>query len=75
MEHECDGDTSCTWRTWNYPQRIFKGTGRLGNKRKSGNHPDYSIIKIDQNTEKSPRDLRILVVTQTPMKNYHLTLM
>ena len=30
--------------------------GRLGNQRTSEDHPDYSIIKIDQNSEKSPRD-------------------
>ena len=30
----------------------------------SGHHPNYSIIKISQNTEKSPRDLRRLAVTQ-----------
>ena len=34
------------------------------NKRTSGDHPDYSIIKIDQNTAKSPRDLRRLAVIQ-----------
>ena len=37
--------------------RIGKGIGRFGNKRPSGDHPDYSIIKIDQNTEKSPGDM------------------
>ena len=26
----------------------------------SGDHPDYSIVKIGQNTEKSPEDLRTL---------------
>ena len=40
-------------------------TGGFGNKRKSGDHPNYSIIKIGQNTEKSPGDLRRLTVTQT----------
>ena len=33
------------------------------------------IIEDDQNTEKSPGDLRKLDVTQTPVKNYQLTLM
>ena len=32
-------------------------TGRLGNKRTRVNHPDYSIIKISQNSEKVPGDL------------------
>ena len=43
------------------------------NKRTSGDHPDYSIPEIGQNTEKSPGgDLRRFVVTQTPVKNHRL---
>ena len=38
MEHESDGDTSCGWDTWNNPQRIAKGMGKLGNKRISQDH-------------------------------------
>ena len=60
MEHEGDGDTSWNWCTWNNPQRIDKRTGRLGTERTSGDHPNDSIIKIDQNTEKSLGDLRNL---------------
>ena len=45
-----------------YHQRIDKVSGGLGNNRTSGNHPNYSIIKIGQNTEESPEDLRILSV-------------
>ena len=40
----------------------------LGNKRTSGNLPNYSIIKIGQNIEKSPGNLRRLTVTQIPAK-------
>ena len=40
-----------------------------------GDHPNYYIIKNDQNTEKSHGDLRRLAVTQTPVKNHQLTLM
>ena len=56
------------------PQRISKGTRKLGNKRTSGDYPDDSI-KIGQNTKKSPGDLRRLAVTQTPVRNDQLTLM
>ena len=42
--------------------------------RTSGDHQYYSIDEIGQNTEKSPRDLRRLVVTQNPSKNDLLTL-
>ena len=38
------------------------GTGGLGNKRTSGNHPNYSMVEIDQYTKKNPGDLRRLAV-------------
>ena len=47
---------------------LLKGTGGLGNKRTSGDHLNYCIIEIGQNTEKSPGDLKRLVVNQTPVK-------
>ena len=62
MEHESDGDTNCNWCSCYIHQRIGTETGGFGNKRTSGNHPNYSIIKISQNAEKSPGDLRRLVV-------------
>ena len=34
-----------------------------------------SIIKIGQDTEKSPGDLRWLAVTQSPLRNYQITLL
>ena len=40
----------------------------------SRDHPNNSIIKIEQNTEKSPGDLRRLAVSQTPVRTHHLTL-
>ena len=64
MEYESDGDTNCNWCTQYSHQRISTGTGGLGNKRTRGDHPNYSIIKISLNTEKSPGDLRRLAVTQ-----------
>ena len=55
-------------------QRIGKRSGRLRNQRTSKDHPDDSITKIVQNTEKSPVYLRRLAVTQPPVKNHQLTL-
>ena len=40
----------------------------------SGDHPNYSIVQIDQNTKKSPGDLISLAVTPTPEENHLLTL-
>ena len=56
MEHESDDYTNCNRCSWYSHQRIIKGTGGLRNKRTSGDHPNYYIIVISQNTEKSPGD-------------------
>ena len=74
VEHESDGDTNFKWCSWYSHQRVDTGTGELGNKRMSGDHPNYSIIKIGQNTEESLADLKRLSVIQTPARNYRLTM-
>ena len=35
---------------------LVKGLEKLKNKNTSGDHPDYSIIKVGQNTEKNVAD-------------------
>ena len=50
-------------------QRIGTGTGGHGNKKTSEDHPNYSIIEIGQDTEKSPGHLKRFAVTQIPVKN------
>ena len=50
MEYESNGDTNCNWHAWYSHQRIDKETRGIGNMRTTGNHPNYSIIKIGQNT-------------------------
>ena len=52
---------------------LLKSTGGIGNKRMSRDHPNCSIVKIGQNTEKSLGDLRRLVVTLTSVENHLLT--
>ena len=42
---------------------IIKETGGLGSWWTSGVHPNNNIIENGQNTEKSPEDLRRLIVT------------
>ena len=54
-------------------KRLVQGTGGLGNKRTSRDHPNYSIIKIGQNTEKSRADLGRFAVSQTPVRNQSVT--
>ena len=51
---------------------IVKGTRGLGSWRTSGDHPNYNIFENGQSTEMSPRDLRRLAVTQTPVKDHQL---
>ena len=46
----------------------------IGNQRMCGDHPNYSIVEVSQNVEKSPGDLRRLSVTQTQLKDHQLML-
>ena len=75
MKHESDGDTIYKWCARYSYLRIDRGTGVSGNKNLSGNHPNYKIIEIAQNTEKSLRGLCRLVVNQNPVRNHQVTLM
>ena len=74
MEYESKGDTNCNSCSRYDHQKIDKVTGGLGNKRKIEDQPNYGIVKIDQNTEKSRGHLRRLVVAQTPVGNHQLML-
>ena len=53
---------------------LIKGPEELDVVPPRGDHPNNSIIENDQNTEKSPGDLRTFPVTRTPVKDYQLTL-
>ena len=74
MEHEGDDYTNRDWCFQYSNKVIIKRTGGLGNLRTSGDHPNNSIVENGQNTEKSPGDLRRLVVTQAQVKDHQLTL-
>ena len=55
---ESDDYTNCNWCSW-----IDTRTGGLENKRTSGDHLNYCIIEIGQNTKKRPGNSRRLAVT------------
>ena len=74
MEHESDDYTNRDWCIRYCNLRTIKGTGGLSSWRASWDHPNYSIDENGQNTEKSSGHLRILAVTQTPVKDHQLTL-
>ena len=63
MKNEGDDNNYCNWCNWNDPQIIGKEAGRIRNQRTSEKYPNYSIIKIGQNTKKSPGNLWRLVIT------------
>ena len=42
---------------------LMRSSARVGNRRTSWDHPNYGIVKIGQNTKKSPGDSSKLVVT------------
>ena len=65
VEHESDSDTNSNLSTWIGLQKLVKGSERVGHQRMNQDHPDNSIVEISQNTEKSPRELKRLAVTQT----------
>ena len=50
-------------------------TGGLGNKKTLGDHPNYSIVEISQDSEKSLGELRRLSVSQDLVKVHQLMLM
>ena len=54
---------------------LIKGLEDLEINGTSGDHPNYTVIKISQNTEKSPGYSRRLTVTQTPEENHQLTIL
>ena len=74
MKNEGHNDTNCKCHVWNGLERIKNGAGRVGNWRMNRDYPNGSIVKIGQNTAKSPGDLRRHAVTQTPMKDHPLML-
>ena len=72
--HEGDSDINCNSCARYSHQKIDKRSEGLVNNKTSRDHPKYCIIKISQNTVESPRNLRRLAVSQTPVRNHHLTL-
>ena len=55
---------------------ITKGLLKVfGRRRTTGDYPNYNITENNQNTEKSPGDLRRFAVTQTPVRDHQLKLM
>ena len=65
VEHEDDSDAKRYGL-----QRLGNEAGRVWNQRTSRDPPNSSIVKIDQNTEKSPGDLRRLVILRPQMKDH-----
>ena len=63
VEQVSDGDTNCSWYTWNDSHKLSKGAGKVGNRRTNRDYPNYSIVEIGQNTEKYPGDMRRLAIT------------
>ena len=53
----------------------WKMIGTVRNLKKNQDHSDNPIVEIGQNTEKSPGYMRRIIVTQTSVKAYELTLM
>ena len=70
MEHEGVVDINCNWRARDGPEGLERELEKLELR----DHPGYSIVEIGQNTERSLGELRRFAITQTPVKDHHLTL-
>ena len=70
--HESYGDSTCSWCT--FPKAWTKDWNEIESPRKNRDHPDQSIVKISDCTQKSPGDQRRLAVSQIPVKDHQLTL-
>ena len=46
VEQENDDNTNCNWCSCYSHQRVSTRAGGVGNKRTSGDHPNYCIIEI-----------------------------
>ena len=62
------------WHARNSPQRLRKDPGGIVDYRNNQDHTDHSIVNIGLNTQKIPRNLGRLAVTQSPAKDQQLTL-
>ena len=60
--------TSYSWGNRNGPQELGEGTRVIVNLKTNWDHPNYCIVKIDQNIEKNHVDLRKRIVTNISRK-------
>ena len=74
MKHEGDDNTNFSFCSGDNLQKIGKRIERPVNERTRRDDPDNSNDKIGQNTENSPGNLWRLIVSQTSVRNYQLTL-
>ena len=66
--YESDSNTNCNLRTCNDLQRLRKRIGKVGDRGKNKDYPDYSIVNIGKNTQKSPGDPERATDTQISIK-------
>ena len=65
MENESNTYTNCNWCSWYSHRRIIKGNGGLGNKRASGDHSNFYIIEMGQNTQNLVKDNQLTLMRKT----------
>ena len=66
VECESDGDTNHNWCSWYSNQKIDSGTGGLGNKRTSGDHPKLQHYYWEESWRLEETQ------SQTPVRNHWL---
>ena len=68
-------NNNCDKGFWRNNKWVIKRPGGVGSWRTGKDYPNSSITENNEDTEKSPGDLRRLPVAQTSVKNHQLILM
>ena len=58
---------------WTVSKSFERGLAELKIRGRIGDNPNYCIVSVSQNTEKSPGDQKRLAITQDPVKYHQLT--
>ena len=66
MEHENVCDTNCKRALSTVTKGLVKELGKMEIRTRGEYHPNDSTVKNEQNTEKSPGDLRRLAAHSNP---------
>ena len=71
MEHDNDGDTNCSWRTWNGQEKPGEETKLTEDLLKDNDHLDASTVKINWNTSIKKKNSHIANINSSSRSSYN----